>query len=398
MRVLHVLHTSLPYVCGYSLRSDRILSLQRQMGIEIAVATSAQQPDDRPDETIDDIRYFRTRCDRPGRTPIREWRLMNSLRKTVEAACLQFKPDIVHAHSPVLVGLPAYRVARKLHLPFAYEVRDLWENASVDRGKFAAGSVPYKIARGLETWVLRRTNVVMAIGEALRDELEPRAGSPVTIIPNGVDTELFQPLQARSEWRQHWNPEGRKIIAYLGAFQPYEGLDVLVKAMKILASTLPDARLLIVGDGPERAALEILAQREGVSDRIRFTGRIPHDRVSEIYAVADLLVYPRIDTLTTRLTTPLKPLEALAMEKAAMASDLPAIRELITDNVSGLLFKAGDPADLARKAELLLNDPALRARLGAAGRQQALRERKWSDAVARYEPVYRRLLNAGGAG
>ena len=76
---------------------------------------------------------------------------MAAMQEPLERAIHEFRPDLIHAHSPLLVGYPALRVARRHGLPFVYEVRDLWENASVDRGKFKDGSLPYRIARDLET-------------------------------------------------------------------------------------------------------------------------------------------------------------------------------------------------------------------------------------------------------
>jgi PEP-CTERM/exosortase A-associated glycosyltransferase len=398
MRVLHVLHTSLPYVCGYSLRSDQILTLQRQQGIEVAVVSSAQQPDPPQmdpsgGESIDGIAYYRTPRPKIGPTPIREFRLMRALERRIRDSCALFHPDIIHAHSPILVGMPALRVAGEMGLPLVYEVRDLWENASVDRGKFKAGSVPYRVARALETRVLRKADAVVTIGETLRTELQSRTSRVVSITPNGADVEAFKPVDVTGEWLQKWNPNGERILAYIGSFQPYEGLDVLIKGMREIIRQRPGVRAVIAGDGPERAALERLAVTEGVTACVTFTGRVPHNQVREIYAVADVLVYPRIDTLTTRLTTPLKPLEALAMEKAVLVSDLPALRELVEPEVSGIAFEAGNPSKLANAAIRMLDDAALRRRLGKAGRESVVKERTWEASVARYLPIYQGVLS-----
>jgi PEP-CTERM/exosortase A-associated glycosyltransferase len=392
MRVLHVLHTSLPHVCGYSIRSDRILSLQREMGMEVSVVTSAQQPETPPDEILNGIPHFRTRRPRLSRSPVREVQLMHSLGHRLAGVIDHVRPEIIHAHSPVLVGLPAYFTAKRRGLPFLYEVRDLWENASVDRGKFAAGSVPYRAARTLETWLLRHAGAVVTLGEALRSELQGRAGRSVAVTPNGVDPDVFRPLEPQPEWQRQWNPGGKQVIAYVGSFQPYEGLDILVKAMRLIAARRDRVHLLIVGDGPERSGLEALVVKERLQTHMKFVGRLPHNRVKEIYAVADLLVYPRVATLTTQLTTPLKPLEAMSMRKAVIASDLPAIRELVSDQVTGVLFEPGNSEDLAEKALKLLSDPALRIRLGSEGRCMVLKERRWDSSVARYKPIYIKLL------
>ena len=391
-RILHVLHTSFPHLCGYSIRSDQILALQVQAGMDVAVVTSAQQPVPNADEQQAGITYYRTPTPGLMRSPVRECQLMWSLFKRLVSVIRVVKPDLVHAHSPVLVGIPAYLAARWSRKAFVYEVRDLWENASVDRGKFSTGSVFYRVARFLETWLLRRADSVFTIGEALRGELAQRTTRPVTVIPNGTNPDAFVPAQPEPSWIETWNPQHREIIAYIGSFQPYEGLAVMIRAIRPIVGRRPMAHLLIAGDGPERAVLEKLAQDEGVANHVTFVGRVPHHRVKEIYAISDLLVYPRIETLTTSLTTPLKPLEALSMEKAVLASNLPAIRELITDQVTGRLFKPDDPVELADRAVELLEHPELREQYGKAGRKMVLRERTWAGSVAKYGPEYSRLI------
>ncbi len=362
------------------------------MGIDVAVVTSAQQPDNSQDEILAGIPHFRTRTPCLARSPFREIQLMWALARRIAAVFDQVRPDVIHAHSPVLVGLPAYFVAKQHGLPFVYEVRDLWENASVDRGKFAAGSIPYRVARGLETWLLRRADAVVTIGETLRDELQGRTKRNVIVASNGADPEVFCPMEPDPEWQRQWNSSDDQVIAYVGSFQPYEGLDILIRAMRQIVAQRDRVHLLIVGDGPERPALEELVAKEHLQARVTFTGRVPHNRVKEIYAVAELLVYPRIATLTTQLTTPLKPLEALSMEKAVLASDLPAMRELISHQETGILFVPGNPADLAEQALKLLGDSAMRIKLGSAGRSKVLRERRWESSVARYKPIYLELV------
>ena len=388
LKVLHVLHTSLPHVCGYSLRSNYILQVQKQMGIRVAVVTSAQHPENANVQVVDTITYYRTPKPRLLPSPLRELQLMASLQSTIEAAADEFRPDIIHAHSPILVGKPAISVARKFGIPFVYEVRDLWENALVDRGRFKFNSLPYKAAKFLETRLLRRSDAIVTIGDTLLSELSARTNRKVFRVRNGVDPGQFRPLEILPEWRAAWNPDGKATLAYIGSFQPYEGLDILIQSMPLIAKIFPNVQLLIAGDGPERSQLEALANRLGVLQLVRFVGRIPHDRVTEIYAVADVLIYPRIDSLTTRLTTPLKPLEAMAMGKAVVASDLDALRELIEDGRTGLLFAAGNAPDLAAKVMTLLASEALRRSLGQAATAEVRLTRTWTTEVAQYRSVY----------
>jgi PEP-CTERM/exosortase A-associated glycosyltransferase len=409
MRVLHVLHNSLPLLCGYSVRSGYIVRGQRDRGIEPVVVTSPQNPDPEartPEAMIDGIRHYRTALPAGSAAPlVREWRLMRAFQKRIEDVVRRERPSIIHAHSPVLVGLPALRAARKAGLPFVYEVRDIWENASVDRGKFRSGSPLYRLARGMESRVLRRADAVVCICQTLRDELQARARTRVHVVDNGVDTTGFSPITDTVALKQRWDVTNRRVVAYVGTFQPYEGLELLTEAMRTVAIHLPEACLLIAGgsadpNGPVEERLRAVVDRFGLGNVVRFLGRLPHARVHEVYAIADVVVYPRILTRTTALTTPLKPLEAMAMGKAVAASDLPALRELVVPEHTGILFKAGDVADLSAACVRLLQDPQLRTRLGTQAQAWTRRERSWPHLIERYLGVYEQLVQSpitGGA-
>src|SRR6266480_5859840 len=270
MRILHVLHLSLPFVSGYSIRSEQILSIQRRMGMEVSVVTSAQQPDAPSDAVLDGVPHFRTPPLRLMHSPIREIQLMYALLRRIASAIEEARPEIIHAHSPVLVGFPAYFAAKRHGLPFIYEVRDLWENASVDLGKFAAWSVSYRAARSLETWLLRRADAVVTIGETLRDELQGRTKRNVAVTSNGADPEAFCPMEPDPEWRREWNSGDDQVIAYVGSFQPYEGLEILIRAMRQIVAQRDRVHLLIVGDGPERTGLEALVEKEKLQRQVTF--------------------------------------------------------------------------------------------------------------------------------
>jgi PEP-CTERM/exosortase A-associated glycosyltransferase len=392
MRVLHVLHTSLPYICGYAIRSDYIIRFQQELGIEPAVVTSAQHPNgELAREEINGVQHARTPMLKGKQLPgAREWQLMRALRKQIDASIREWRPQLIHAHSPMLVGLPALAAARAHGLPFVYEVRDLWENASVDRGKFRDGSAPYRVAQGMETRVLAKADAVVTICEKLRDELAPRTGHPdrLAVVGNGVDTASFQPLAPTQANRTRWGLEGKRVIGYVGTFQPYEGLETLLEAMPRILERQPAAHLLITGSGGEEQRLRVRTTELGLNPHVTFTGRLPHHEVKEAYALADLMVYPRLMTRTTAITTPLKPLEAMAMGKPVIVSDVPAMHELVRPGETGLLFRAGDRADLADKCALVLSEPARCDELGRCARNWVLAERQWPMLVARYGAIY----------
>jgi glycosyltransferase involved in cell wall biosynthesis len=120
-------------------------------------------------------------------------------------------------------------------------------------------------------------------------------------------------------------------------------------------------------------------------------GRVPHDRILGYYALIDVFVVPRTADRVSRLVTPLKPFEAMALERAVVVSDLPALREIVMPGETGMTFTAGDADDLARVLSDLLGDPALRARLGRQAREWVKTERTWAQNGRRYRELYERL-------
>jgi PEP-CTERM/exosortase A-associated glycosyltransferase len=377
------------------------------MGLQPWVVSSGQHPNGAlMREAIDGVEYWRTPAAQLNSVPfLRECMLMRNLERQVEIAAREVRPDVIHAHSPVLVGLPAMRVARRLGVGFVYEIRDLWENASVDRGRFTAESPMYRVARRLETHVLSRADAVVTICDLLKAELQPRAGRPdkVHVVANGVDAYAFAPQAANNLLKERWKLAGKEVILYAGTFQPYEGLDLLVRALGHIVRSRPSAHLVIVGGSagfahgtgsvsPEERELLRVVRETGAADHVTFTGRIPHAEVKDMYALADVVAYPRRLTRTTALTTPLKPLEAMAMAKAVVVSDVAPMLELVRDEQTGVVFQAGDVRDLASKLTRLLRNPALREQIGQGAREWVLRERQWPDLISRYRDVYQSVV------
>lgn len=401
MRILHVLHTSLPNLSGYSIRANYIMQCQNDLGMESQVVTSAQHlGSDRPIEVIEDRQYWRTPKQPDRRTGPRELMLMHALKGTIEKAVEDYQPDVIHAASPVLVGLPALRVARQHNLPLVYEVRDLWENASVDRGKWGYDSLPYRGAKALETIVFKKADGIVTICEALRNEISPRVGKSVdlSVIPNGVESKLFQPSAPSQRVIDKWKLEGKTVVGYIGAFQPYEGLESLITAMPAIAKEVPNAHLMITGGGNDlEPVLHELVRTQELEKLVTFTGRVPHSEVQEMYSVVDLMVYPRISTRTTELTTPLKPLEAMALEVPVMLSDTRAMCELVEDGETGYTFRAGDPQALAKTCILALSDKAKRTEMAKKARAYVQSERHWPKIVESYRDIYEAAMRRNGS-
>jgi PEP-CTERM/exosortase A-associated glycosyltransferase len=317
--------------------------------------------------------------------------VIRSLRRRLREVIALERPDILHAHSPCLNAL----AARNLGLPLVYEMRSSWEDAAVSTGTAREGDLRYRLSRMLETFVLRRASAVVTICEGLRREVLVRGvqSAQVTVIPNAVDADALTPGTTDSrETRQSLGLQNACVIGFIGSFFAWEGLDLLLQAMPQILARRADARLLLVGGGVHEPALREMAKRLSLGDKVIFAGQVPHSRVQSFYDAIDVLAYPRLPMRLTEMVTPLKPLEAMALGKVQIASDVGGHRELIRDTETGVLFKAGDAAALADAALNVINDSALASRLRENGPRFVREHRMWRGVVPGYEPVYRTLL------
>jgi len=399
MRILHVLDHSIPLQSGYTFRTRAIVREQRRRGWETVHVTSAKQgATAAAAETVDGLEFHRTPVASgglAGAPVLGEVLQMRNLARRLAEVAAATRPDILHAHSPVLNALPALRVGRRLGLPVVYEVRAFWEDAAVSHGTEREGDLRYKATQGLETFALKRADAVTTICEGLRGDIVGR-GVPsdrVTVIPNAVDLEEFPPVGPREpELEAKLGLAGCAVIGFLGSFYHYEGLHLLLQALPLMLRQRPDVRLLLVGGGPQDQALRSQAAQLGLEGRAIFTGRVPHGEVQRYYSLVDLLAYPRLKIRLTDLVTPLKPLEAMAQRKISLASDIGGHRELIVDGVNGFLCAPDDPAALAERAlEVLALDAKSLQSVQAAGRAFVEHERNWARSVANYAPIYERL-------
>ena len=400
MRILHILDHSIPLHSGYTFRTLAILKEQRELGWETFHLTGSKQENCVAlEEDFDGWHFYRTPVAQGliSKLPVlNQIAVIDGLTRRLDEVVKIVKPDILHAHSPVLNALPALRVGRRLGIPVVYEIRAFWEDAAVDHGTSHEWGVRYRLTRYLESYALRRVDAITTICEGLRGDILGRGIAPerVTVIPNAVNIENFTVGQLPDvNLAKYLGLEGKLLLGFIGSFYAYEGLSVLLQALPKMLSRNPDIRVLLVGGGSQAKELKVLATQLGIEDKVIFTGRVPHEQVQRYYNLIDVLVYPRLKMRLTDLVTPLKPLEAMAQGRLVVASDVGGHLELIRDGETGILFKAGDPDALALKVLDLLSRPDSWRGLRVAARSFVETQRNWPVSVARYKNVYGSLLS-----
>lgn len=399
LRILHVFDHSLPLHSGYTFRSANILRGQRRLGWETFHLTSPKQGRvEQPAEEADGLRFFRTPVPDgwASRMPLlNQWALMNATERRLLELARELKPDLLHAHSPVLNAYPALHVGHQLGIPVVYEIRAFWEDAAVDHGTQSEWGLRYRLTRAMETRAVRQASQVVTICGGLRGDLVAR-GIPldkIGVVPNAVDIEQFtRGGEPDPELKARLGLGNSRVIGFLGSFYAYEGLDLLIKALPRILESAPEVKVLLVGGGPQEANLKSLVAALGLTDKVVFVGRVPHAEVNRYYDLVDLLAYPRHAMRLTDLVTPLKPLEAMAQGRLLIASDVGGHQELIEDGHTGILFRAGNATDLADKALAALNLRDGGDSLRENGRAFVETERNWTKSIANYRDIYTRAL------
>jgi glycogen synthase len=395
LRILHILDHSLPLHSGYTFRTRAILKAQEARGWVIAGVTGVRHDAESPaDEIVDGLQFYRTATPKLGPSPLREWQEVTALSARIDALVDLWKPDQLHAHSPVLNALAALRVSKRRGIPLIYEIRAFWEDAAVGNGTGTEGSLKYRVTKMLETYAARRADAVAVICEGLKNDLVARgiAADKIMVSPNGVDLGMFgDPPPPDQALMAELGLAHAETIGFIGSFYDYEGIDDLIDAMPALLAARPKAHLLLVGGGPMDPQLRAQAAASPAAERIHFVGRVPHDQVERYYSLIDILAYPRKKMRLTDLVTPLKPLEAMAQKRLVAASDVGGHRELIEDGVTGTLFAADNPLALAAALSNLFADRKSWENRRKMGREFVEQHRNWSSNISRYGPVYHKL-------
>lgn len=397
MKILHILDHSIPLHSGYTFRTRAILEQQRKLGWDTYHVTSAKHLGATSDlEEVDGLSFYRSAPPRgwiANLPVINQWAIVESLHRRLDQIIPQIKPDILHAHSPALNGLAALRLAKKYRLPLVYECRAFWEDAAVDHGTTQEGSLRYRLTRYLETYVFKNADAVTTICEGLRGDIIGRgiAADKITVIPNAVDVDKFSCGEpADPDLLQHLGLRDRIVLGFIGSFYAYEGLLLLLDALPEIAKHQPNVRLLLVGGGPQQTQIAEKIAALGLQEWVVMPGRVSHDQIQSYYNLVDIFIYPRLSMRLTDLVTPLKPLEAMAQGRVVIASDVGGHKELILDQETGYLFRAGDSVDLAKTVINVINVGNIE-KIRADARSFVEQERSWSKSVDRYSDVYGRF-------
>ncbi|MGP5257905.1 glycosyltransferase [Glutamicibacter ardleyensis] len=311
------------------------------------------------------------------------------------------RPAVIVSASNHITALPALIAARRLGIPFIYEVRGLWEITAAADNDTWLKSERFELARNLESLVANEADQVFAITEEVREELVSRGATKanISILPNAANIFQYVPLPAERSSIVAKKIAGEFLLGYAGSVVNYEGLDLLVESIAGLPEEFNHVGALIVGDGKALPALKQQVAELGLEKRIRFTGRVPNEKINDYLAIFDAVVCPRKSNIVTELVSPLKPIEAMAAGRPVIGSDVSPIATLLgTDSERGLLFAADNVDSFSEQIKKLALDPKLGQNIGRRARQWTVETRTWPIVAQTFTEHVRTVQNRSFAG
>ena len=391
MNICHFTNTFLPHVGGVARAVQTLLEDQREAGHRVLVVApefaegKAPPRVERSVVRIAALTHFNDS----------DFSVSLPLAAALEERLSDFPADLIHAHHPFLLGDTALREAAKRGVPVIFTHHTLYEHythylpmQSESAGEFAAE---------VATRFANRCAAVVAPSRSVRDLIVARGvTTPVHVIPTGIDTKLLGSGDGQAARAALHLPEDAPVIGHLGRLAEEKNLRYLSAAIGLALHARPEARALIVGDGPARAEMERAFGALGVASRVVFAGKLTGRRLRDACAAMDLFAFASLSE-----TQGLVLAEVMAAGVPVVALDASGAREMIRDGKNGRLLPANAPEDVfARVLVNGLRRVATRLRWAEAARRTAAtvdRERTNRRLLALYESVVREQAREGPA-
>ena len=281
------------------------------------------------------------------------------------------RPDVIIATSPQLFcGWAGIVASWAKWCPFILEVRDIWPESIVTVGAMKPG-MSLRFLEMIERWMYRSANHIVAVGNGYRDNIISKVdcSDRISVVTNGVDSELFSPQEASAEFRSQHGLGDKFVCSYVGTIGMAHGLSVVVRAAKRLeAMQRDDIVFCLVGDGASRRALEKEMKAAGVDDRIRLTGRMPKSEMPAVLASSNCLLVHLKKTDLFQTVIPSKIFEAMAMKRPLIMGVQGESANIVAASGSGIQIEPENDEQLVDAIIKLRDSPELYEQLCSSGR------------------------------
>jgi glycosyltransferase involved in cell wall biosynthesis len=263
-------------------------------------------------------------------------------------------------------------LAQRRRIPLVVEVNEL---AGDERVRATPWLLP--LARLADRITFARARLIVVVSPHLQRRIEALGidSRKILVLPNGVDEDLLDAPADGIAIRQRYHCANSVVIGFAGWFVPWHRLDVLLAEFAGLTATVPNLRLMLVGDGPLRSALEEQAAYAGVANRVIFPGPVPHVEMPHYLGAMDICVVPA----SNPFRSPIKLFEYMARARAVLAPNTEPIALVVRSERNGLLFDPEQETSLRRHLATLVNDAALRSRLGRQAQEDVRAKHTWRE-------------------
>jgi colanic acid biosynthesis glycosyl transferase WcaI len=352
-------------------------------------------------ETLDGVRIVRTwLLPFPNRKAYE--RMLNYSSFCVSAAIagsFLARPDVVIATSPqLLVGLSGWWAAKVKGVPFVLEVRDLWPESLAAVGMGNADSWLHRGLGKIAGFLYRKAEHIVVVTPAFREHLVRRWQVPATkisVVQNGVETELFSPCNSDPELRKQLNAENRFVVSFIGTLGLAHGLDTVLVAAERLATAAPDVMFMLVGEGADRERIASLAKAKSLNN-ICLVPQQPREKIPTYISVSDacLVVLKKSEVFETVIPT--KMLEFMSCARPVILGVSGQAKQILKQSRGGICVEPENPPALCEAILRLRQDPELCESLGRNGREYIVQNLSRQRTAAEYMESLRSLINGSG--
>ena len=409
---LYIPASCLPFhISGYTTRTHEILKnlqsvCEKDGNKKLFVLTRTGYPWDRKDalsypeknegfNILDGIRYDHLKEPKNNKLTVF---YAEEAAKALEKYIIEHNISCVHAASNHVNALPALIAAKRLGIPFQYEMRGLWELTRISRCPEFAKSHNFKLGLDLEALVAKNADRVFAISNQLSLYIQKKWGvkpERIALLPNCADIDRIKPCVTSDSDADSSNGSCENdavTIVYAGSLIVYEGLQTLLRALQVLIfEKHKNVKLDVLGDGEYRKKLEELTRELNLTEYVRFLGRVSPDEAKKKQDNCGLVCIPRDPYEVCQIVPPIKMVEAMAKEKCVIVPDLPVFKDELGEGEPGssgcLFFKSGDSNDLARVLEENIFDRDGLIEKGRMARQYVIRHRQWNQYAGEVLPL-----------
>jgi colanic acid biosynthesis glycosyl transferase WcaI len=282
------------------------------------------------------------------------------------------KPDVIIATSPqLLCALSGWWLAWWKRVPFVFEVRDLWPESLAAVGAGSEGSLLHRTLGAIAGFLYRRADRIVVVAPAFKDHLMRYWKVPaakISVVENGVETDLFRLDPAAMEVRKRLKLEDRFLICYIGTMGNAHGLETLIAAAEELQTALPSAIFLLIGEGAEKERTMDLAAARGLTN-VQFLAQQPRERIPAYVSAADVCLVMLKKTELFKTVIPTKLLEYMACERPVIVAVDGQARQIVEEAGAGVFVEPENSKALVKAVLDLAEDPEHRRQMGANGRQ-----------------------------